>query len=132
LLAPPPQAAGEGKKSEYTNEEVLARRREIYREDIEKSRAQHRARYNNNPEKKHNRRSLERQAGEYTPQEWFELKKKYNYSCLCCGRREPDIKLTADHVVPLSRGGSNTIENIQPLCITCNKMKYIKMTDYRK
>ncbi len=87
--------------------------------------------YEQHPEKNHNRRSLERQAGEYTAREWQQLKKKYNYTCLCCGKREPDIKLTADHVIPLSRGGSNTIDNIQPLCITCNKIKYIKKTDYR-
>ena len=88
--------------------------------------------YEQHPEKNQNRRALEMQAGEYTAREWQQLKKRHNYTCLSCGKREPEIKLTADHVIPLSRGGSNTIDNIQPLCITCNKQKATKKTDYRQ
>lgn len=70
-------------------------------------------------------------GGRYTAGEWVFLKRQYNYHCLCCGRREPAIVLTADHVLPISRGGSSFIENIQPLCITCNKIKHVKFIDYR-
>ena len=31
--------------------------------------------------------------------------------------------LTVDHVVPLSLGGGNGIDNIQPLCQNCNSSK---------
>jgi 5-methylcytosine-specific restriction endonuclease McrA len=48
---------------------------------------------------------------------------------LCCGR--PDVKLTQDHVVPLARGGSNLIDNIQPLCASCNSSKGTQTIDYR-
>lgn len=44
-------------------------------------------------------------------------------SCPRCGRREPEIKLTRDHIRPLSRGGLNVPENIQPLCGECNQAK---------
>lgn len=82
--------------------------------------------------KNHARRSRILQAGgRFTPQEWAALKAFYGYQCLCCGRREPDIKLTADHVVPLSQGGSNHIGNIQPLCFSCNDRKNTQSTDYR-
>ncbi len=71
-------------------------------------------------------------GGQYTTAQWSELKLEYDYCCLCCDRREPDIRLTIDHVVPIARGGSNDISNIQPLCIHCNKSKGTKTIDYRK
>ncbi len=50
---------------------------------------------------------------------------------LGCGYKEPEIKLTLDHVIPLSKGGRNIIDNIQPLCLACNDSKGTKNTDYR-
>lgn len=70
--------------------------------------------------------------GAYTAHEWNSIKAKYNFTCLCCGRREPEIKLTFDHVIPLSKGGGNSIENCQPLCRSCNSAKGAKNTDYRE
>lgn len=67
----------------------------------------------------------------YSKMEWNDLKDKYNHTCLMCGRTEPDIKLTPDHVVPLSKGGSNSIDNIQPLCRSCNSRKHVQTLDLR-
>jgi len=64
--------------------------------------------------------------------QWIEIKEKYRNSCLCCGRTEPDIKLEPDHIVPVIRGGMSTIDNIQPLCRSCNARKRDKVIDYRK
>lgn len=69
-------------------------------------------------------------GGIHTPREWEDLKRKYNYMCLCCKQQEPFIKLTRDHIVPLVVGGSNSIENIQPLCRSCNSKKYTSTVDY--
>jgi 5-methylcytosine-specific restriction protein A len=78
------------------------------------------------------RRSRKTQAGgSFTPQQWRKLKMRYSYTCLCCGRREPEIKLTADHVIPITRDGTSDISNIQPLCYSCNSRKYNKIIDYR-
>jgi 5-methylcytosine-specific restriction endonuclease McrA len=61
--------------------------------------------------------------------EWESLLDKYNHVCLRCGR--DNVKLTLDHVVPISKGGRNTIDNIQPLCGKCNSFKSTKTIDYR-
>ncbi|MFZ2603078.1 MAG: NUMOD3 domain-containing DNA-binding protein [Candidatus Omnitrophota bacterium] len=69
-------------------------------------------------------------GGTYTPEDWDNLKKEYGYMCPACGKAEPEIKLTADHIIPIAMGGSNYIENIQPLCKSCNCRKHTKNIKY--
>lgn len=49
--------------------------------------------------------------GSHTFIEWQTLKLSYCYKCAICGEKKP---LTKDHIIPLSKGGSDYIENIQP------------------
>lgn len=69
--------------------------------------------------------------GSHTNDEWEMVKKYYRYTCLRCGKHEPEIKLTQDHIIPISRGGSDEIHNIQPLCFGCNSAKKDRTIDYR-
>lgn len=66
----------------------------------------------------------------HTIGEWETLKAQYNFTCPGCGIKEPKIKLGKDHIVALSSGGSNNIENIQPLCARCNLLKGTKTIRY--
>ena len=72
--------------------------------------------------------------GTHTEKEWQELKEIYGYCCAECGISEKElelkfagtqfVKLTKDHILPLSKGGTDSIYNIKPLCVSCNSSKY--------
>ena len=68
--------------------------------------------------------------GGHSQEEWENLKKEYGYKCLWCGRNETEIKLTQDHILPLSKGGTDNIDNIQPLCSVCNSRKKDKYINF--
>ncbi len=59
----------------------------------------------------------------YTGREFHELVKRFKYRCAYCGCRLHSKNITADHIVPLVRGGVNTIDNIVPACRPCNQRK---------
>ncbi len=70
--------------------------------------------------------------GSHTLEEWENMKAQYDWICPACGKREPKIILTEDHVVPIVKGGSDNIENIQPLCARCNSKKHTNIKRYVK
>ncbi len=43
--------------------------------------------------------------------------------CACCGARLTMDTLTMEHVVPISRGGENVMDNLVVLCSSCNRWK---------
>lgn len=69
-------------------------------------------------------------GGSHTFGEWQTLKAQYNWACPACHKPEPQITLTRDHIIPISKGGSDNIENIQPLCRSCNSKKNTKIHKY--
>jgi len=121
---------------ENENKKVASRK---YREENKEYTSQYQKEWQkNNPEKvryyykigNHRRRAIlkNKELGNHSKEEWEELKKKYNHTCQICGKKEPFDNqvyrfLTEDHIIPLSKGGMNTIENIQPLCLSCNSRK---------
>lgn len=122
------------KYTEKNSERINANSREYYKEHakekVERDRQWRAQNPGKNTEYWNNRRAKKLgNGGTVTTKEWQELVKKYNNTCLGCGRT--GVKLTRDHVIPLSLGGIHHISNIQPLCISCNSSKHTKTIDYR-
>lgn len=50
----------------------------------------------------------------------FSILIKYKFTCQYCGRKAPDVILEIDHIIPLSKKGSNKIDNLTLACRECN------------
>lgn len=59
------------------------------------------------------------------------IKERDNYTCKNCGNstlKEPNLLLEIDHIIPVSKGGVTTEDNLQTLCWKCNRAKSSKIT----
>ena len=103
-----------------------------YARNVEKERAYYRAYHANNLEKRHEQLSASqkrRRAQKYaaprndlTAAQWMAIKDHYGHRCVYCGRKMQ--RLTQDHIIPLSKGGSHTLQNVAPACKSCNSRKH--------
>ena len=51
----------------------------------------------------------------------YDVLRRDGFHCVRCGRGcEDGVRLHVDHVVPVSRGGKSTMDNLQTLCEDCN------------
>ena len=54
----------------------------------------------------------------------YDVMKRDGFRCVLCGRDASDgIKLHVDHIIPVSKGGLSTMENLRTLCEDCNRGK---------
>lgn len=100
--------------------------------DLEHLREYARKRYHKNPEAcirnaKKRKLRMKEIPGSHTHQEWKELLRSYNWKCVYCGitmveKTGPD-QITRDHIIPVTKGGTDDIENIVPACRSCNSKK---------
>ena len=59
----------------------------------------------------------------FTYDERTAILKSTSGKCACCGRKLTTKTLTVEHIIPISRGGTNDMVNLTALCETCNKDK---------
>jgi 5-methylcytosine-specific restriction endonuclease McrA len=117
------------RKSRETNGRYLDKRKVYDQKYIEKNkdkvRCSKRAWDRRNPEavrmKVRNRRSkIRKLSGRCTPTQWMDRLAYYGGKCRYCGCSG---KMTADHRVPISRGGTGFPSNLVPACLSCNSRK---------
>lgn len=61
---------------------------------------------------------------DFTGQQWITVQAFFDHRCVYCNRKFKG-RLTQDHIVPLSKGGSHTASNIVPACKSCNCKKNV-------
>lgn len=67
-------------------------------------------------------RSEKARARELRKTRWWQQKTSSG-KCYYCGEKVGFKNLTMDHVIPLSRGGRSTKDNLVPCCKECNTKK---------
>jgi hypothetical protein len=50
----------------------------------------------------------------------FQILRRDSHTCRYCGRAAPEVKLTVDHVLPETLGGTNDPSNLVAACAECN------------
>ena len=76
------------------------------------------------------KKSVAGQRALMTSQLREKIKRRDGYACKKCGisvKQEPHLLLEIDHIIPLSRNGLTTEENLQTLCWKCNRAKGSKI-----
>jgi len=73
------------------------------------------------------RKALRRGAphSDLSPAQWLEIQVVQDHHCYYCGKPCKG-KLTQDHLVPVSKGGSHTLHNVIGACQSCNSRKGTK------
>ena len=49
------------------------------------------------------------------------------FTCQYCGRKAPNVALEVDHIIPVSKGGSDESTNLITACFECNTQKRNKL-----
>ena len=76
------------------------------------------------------RRSVAGQRALMTKELRHKIKVRDDFTCQECGnslRKEPNLLLEIDHILPLSKGGITSEDNLQTLCWRCNRAKGAKI-----
>lgn len=70
-----------------------------------------------------NQRKIIRMNSKQKQSKKYRLIDIFGSYCWWCGKSMSIDKLTIEHVLPKSRGGSNSFENLKLACLTCNRSR---------
>jgi len=79
-----------------------------------------RVRWHNKRAKRH--KFVSAHGKRVSTRQWMAMLHQHDYGCISCGKGGRG-NLTLDHIISLNEGGNQSIENLQPLCISCHSTK---------
>ena len=63
-------------------------------------------------------------SGRYIPRDiMLKVVRRDNYICQVCGHHVLDNEIEIDHIIPHSKGGPTSVDNLRLLCRDCNRTK---------
>jgi len=75
-------------------------------------------------------RNNRRTSGILTYKDIIYIYERDNYSCHYCSKKElSGLDLNIDHYIPISKGGTNELNNLVVSCHSCNSKKKSKMPE---
>lgn len=110
------------------NKDVIhTRNQRYYANNGDKVRTTNAAYQRNNPVKvqafQERRRARKASVrNDFTAQQWEEVLVAFKHRCAYCHKKSRTLEM--EHITPISKGGENTVSNIVPACITCNRKKH--------
>lgn len=125
-------------RKQYYKKEISRFKRywEIYRENNRELMYERNRRYLKSPHGRasscrgrHRRRDRSKQTeSTLTNEQWEIILKNQKHRCAMCGKRFCKSRPpTRDHIIPVSKGGGLTFENVQALCASCNSIKHANL-----
>jgi 5-methylcytosine-specific restriction endonuclease McrA len=72
-----------------------------------------------------------------TPEQWLHKVEEYHFKCYLCGCQlttelKQETTITLEHIIPIKKGGTNTLSNVAPACFFCNNAKRNKtLTEFK-